>query len=235
MRLLICCLIKGPLFFRLLLFQRHGRSPGRGQRVNSRQLRLHLFFFPSTGPHTKAQFHLQPSLGLPIVWPHLNWLCLEGGLWLVEEGVVDWVVLYLVSKGATLCVQSVCIPRKVGDSTAQRRLFSASQPACVYRSGWLSRSLSLSLALALFLSLSPCPSHSAQSSALLHSTPRGPALCLPCQLNGVCQVCQYDWFLWFCQLSPVKLTWRFNLTGRKRIGFLLPPAVDDLCKGFSLS
>ena len=42
--------------------------------------------------------------------------------------MVDWLLFYLVSKGATLCVQSVCILRKVGDATAQRRLFSASQP-----------------------------------------------------------------------------------------------------------
>lgn len=59
--------------------------------------------------------------------------------------MVDWALLYLVSKGATLCVQSVCILRKVGDSTAQRRLCSACQPVCVYRS--LARSLSLSLSL----------------------------------------------------------------------------------------
>lgn len=123
----------------------------------------------------------------------------------MEKGVVDWIVLYLVSQGATLRVQSVCILRKVGDSAAQQRLFSASLPSSLCASTSpvsLSHSLPLSLSLAAAL------------SALLHSTPRGPALCLPCQLNGVCQVCQYDWFLWFCQLSCVK-TWQFNLTREK--------------------
>lgn len=67
--------------------------------------------------------------------------------------MVDGLVLYLVSKGATLCVQSVCILRKVGDSTAQRRLFSASQPVSLC--AFIALSLSLARPLALFLSLLP--------------------------------------------------------------------------------
>lgn len=106
--------------------------------------------------------------------------------------MVDWVVLYLVSQGATLRVQSVCIPRKVGDSGAPRRLFSASQPVSLCASTSLYRSHTLTLPPSLSFSTSLSPSLSALLSALLHSTPRGPALCLPCQLNGVCQVCQYD-------------------------------------------
>lgn len=97
--------------------------------------------------------------------------------------MVDWIVLYLVSQGATSRVQSVRILRKVGGSAAQQRLFSASTalPSLTER---LSLSLPSSLTLSLPLAVA--------FSALLHSAPRGPALCLPCQLNGVCQVCQYD-------------------------------------------
>lgn len=98
--------------------------------------------------------------------------------------MVDWIVLYLVSQGATLCVQSVCILRKVGDSTAQQRLFSASLPAS------LPTSLSLSYLLTLALSLPPSlssPRCSTLRSASLHTAWPGTLFTLPAKwsLSGL--------------------------------------------------
>ena len=123
----------------------------------------------------------------PYCVAHLNWLCLGGWLWLVEKGVVDWIVLYLVSQGATLRVQSVCIPRKAGDATAQQRP-PACPPAC------LPRVLSLSRARSLSLTLFSAPLHTARPSSLF---------ILPAKwsLSGLS-----IWLiLQFCQLSCVKL------------------------------
>jgi len=56
------------------------------------------------------------------------------------------------------------------------------------------------LSLSLSLALSPL-----RDSCILifRDPPNGPAsFCLPCQPNGVCQVCQYDWF---CNISVKEL------------------------------
>lgn len=130
-----------------------------------------------------------------------------------------WLDSFVSCQPGSNLVRAICLYPEEGwrlHSTAALVLsLSACQPAPLPLSLSLTYSHSLSLSLPLSLPLA------ARLSALLHSTPRGPALCLPCQLNGVCQVCQYDWFLWFCQLSCMKkldnLIWR----GKGRKGVLL--------------
>lgn len=149
-----------------------------GQRVNSRQ--LWLFFFFKGAPH-KGMVSPAARPEAPYCVGHLNWLCLGGWLWLVEKGVVDWIVFYLVSQGATLCVQSVCIPRKAGDATAQQ-CPPASLPAF------------LPLILSLSIVLLSAPLHTARPRSLF-------TLPAKWSLSGLS-----IWLiLQFCQLSCIKL------------------------------
>lgn len=169
-----------------------------GQKVNSRQL---PFFY--RGPHTKPVFHLQPGLRVPIVFE----LIMSRGLVVIGGEGRGWLDSFVSCQpGEQPCVCNLSVSWGRLD-TLQRH--SASSARVPRRS--LPHAFTFSLSLAALL------------SALLHSTPRGPALCLPCQLNGVCQVCQYDWFLWFCLFSCFrrKKTWHFNLSREKRLWFFL--------------
>ena len=75
--------------------------------------------------------------------------------------MVDWIVLYLVSRGATSRVQSVRIPgKKAGDAAAHAHTLAVNA----------SRSLSLSHSLSRSLSLAP-----RLRSLVFRDSPTGPA------------------------------------------------------------
>lgn len=213
--LLISCLIKGPLFFRLLLFQWHGRSPGRGQGVNSRQLCLHLFFFPLRWAPHKGTVSPAAQPGAPYCVAPFELIMFRGWV-VIGGGGRGWLGSFVSCQQGSNLVCAICLYPEEGwrlHSTAALVLsLPACQSVCVYRSLSLPRSLSLSHSF---------PLGSVLRSASLHTAWPSSLFTLPAKwsLSGLS--------IWLISVilpafSWKKRTWSFNLMGKSRKGLLLP-------------